>query len=104
MPFHTLDQIVRANYAQGGHWFDKGTKAWFGSRISRTIYPVADGAYFVTSEYTGFNSDGRAYSVRFAAADGSISTVGEFLAYRNRDAAHRAARKEQRLSKQLAVA
>jgi hypothetical protein len=102
--FHTLDQIIRANYAQGGHWFDKKTKAWFGSRISRTVYPVADGAYFVSSEYTNFDKDDRAYTVRFAAADGSISTVGEFLAYRNRDAAHRAARKEQKMHKEFVTA
>ena len=101
---HTLDQIIRANYAQGGHWFDKETKAYFGSRISRNVYPVADGAYFVSSEYTGFDKTGRAYTVRFSATDGSISTVGEFLEYRTRDAAHRAARNEQRRSKELAVA
>jgi hypothetical protein len=103
MTFHTMDQIKRAVAATGSHWFDADTLAWFGSRISSVVYPVPDGALFVTSEFTGFERASRAYTVRLATDDGSVSTVGEFLQYKTRDAAHRAAKLEQKLTRQLAA-
>lgn len=103
MALHTVEQIKRRVASTGSHWFDAETMRGFGTRVSSIVYPVADGAFFVTSEYTGFNRDGRAYTVRFADDNGNITNVGEFLQYRTRDAAHRAAKLERKLYKQLAA-
>ena len=83
------------NMASGRHWFKPETKRFFGSRIGSTFYPcfVRRLSYFVTSEYTGFNKQGRAYSVRQINWDtGEVDTVGNFLAYRSYTGAHRKAK------------
>lgn len=92
----TTTTDLRQRYQWGnpnGHWFDADTLRWFGSRIHATIYRCPDGgALFVTSEYTGFDRTGRAFTVRRINPDGwDIETVGEFLAYASRSGAHAAA-------------
>jgi len=79
------------NTASGRHWFKPETKRFFGSYVSSTFYPCFDKrvSYFVTSEYTGFNKQGRAYSVRQINWDtGEVDTVGNFLTYKSRSYAH----------------
>lgn len=79
------------NTSSGQHWFKPETKRFFGSRVSSTFYPCFDKrvSYFVTSEYTGFNKQGRAYSVRQINWDtGEVDTVGTFLSYKSRAGAH----------------
>ena len=95
MALHTIDQAKRAVRAAGGHWFDPETLRYFGSRISSTVYSVPGGCLFVSSEHTGFARLGRAYSVRYVSDAGQVETVGEFLQYQTRNAAHAAARREQ---------
>ena len=79
------------NTASGRHWFKPETKRFFGSRIGSAFYPCFDKrlTYFVTSEYTGFDKTGRAYSIRSINWDtGEVDTVGTFLAYKSRSYAH----------------
>ena len=83
------------NTSSGRHWFKPETKRFFGHRVSSTFYPCFDKrvSYFVTSEYTGFNKQGRAYSVRQINWDtGEVDTVGKFLSYWTHTGAHRKAK------------
>ena len=85
-----MGDVERFSELAGQHWFSTDTKRFFGSRIGGTLY---GGRYFVSSEYTGFNHDGRAYTVRYVENDGGIGTVGDFLEYETYGKAHRVAAK-----------
>jgi hypothetical protein len=74
--YKDLEAIKAANLNSGSRFFEPGTLAWWKSRVSSKIWPVADGAYFVTSERCG--DDPRMYTVRFVDAAGDINTVGGF--------------------------
>jgi hypothetical protein len=87
---HTLDQIKRAAYGAGSHWFDRSAMRYFNSRIGERVHPVPGGALFVSSEQFDWNSP-RLYSVRSCTFEGSIDTVGEFQQYATNSAAHAAA-------------
>ncbi len=92
---HTLDQIKRASYSAGSHWFDRGALRSFSSRISETVYPVAGGALFISSEkFRGLYEPDRErlYTVRSCSVDGDINTVGEFQQWRTAKQAHARAR------------
>ncbi len=83
-----LTAIKNAVKASGGHWFDKDTLAFFGSKIdSQYVWPVKGGAYFVSSEKCRWNNGPRLYSVRFCSDAGDIDTVGEFQGYKTAKAA-----------------
>jgi hypothetical protein len=74
--YKDLAAMRAANEAAGKLFFDPETLKFWQSRVSSKIWPVADGAYFVTSERVG---DGpRRYSVRFIGDDGNVSTIGDF--------------------------
>ena len=99
MPFiSSASQLERYS----GHFFDADTMRLFGSRLHSRIYPVGNGAYFVTSELSHNGSD-RRYTVRFATVkidDGGkiafdIDIAGEFRQYATRSGAHAAARNRQ---------
>jgi len=77
-PFDTVDDIAEANRADGGHWFDEETLAFFGTRFETS---VLYGRYFVTSEQDPQGkawSGERLFSVRRADALGRVRTVGQF--------------------------
>lgn len=96
---HSLYQIKRAAENAGSHWFSPTALRFFSSRISRRVYPVPNGALFISSEqFRPFRGeDGpRLYSVRSCTCDGRVDTVGDFQQYRTREAAHNAAAKMQR--------
>ena len=85
--YNTLDEIKADNPL----WFSHDTMSFFSSRVEETIYPVADGAYFVTSEKPPYGP--RAWSVRFAKDGGKdIHTVGDFCSHPSSDQAHQRAR------------
>lgn len=93
MAFRTIADIKRANKELGHHWFSPDTMRFFSSRVLREVY---GGRYFVTSEqfYPVLGEAyARRYTIRVAADDGSIDTVGEFQAYKTARAAKAAARK-----------
>jgi hypothetical protein len=94
--FRTVADVRRANAAIGHYFFDRDALRFFGSRVGSTVY---GGRYFVTSERdeaissrfpAAWNGE-RRYTVREAAADGSVSTVGAFGAYATGAAARRVA-------------
>lgn len=86
---NSIDEIMALHT---GHWFDKDTLRFFGSRISKRVYPAPNGTYFVSSERNGDSP--RLYTVRLAFLDAGkaeIRTVGEFQGFVTSAAAHRAA-------------
>ena len=87
---NTIEEIKQANRYAGQHWFDADTMRFFRSRVSDKVYPVKDGAYFVSSERFTDNSP-RLHSVRRAYDDGRVETVGEFQGYATGQQAHDAA-------------
>ena len=86
-----LNTITAIKCRHQGHWFEPGALRFFNSKFPRrAVYPVPDGAFFISSEYskgvyisTGWVPDGPVrYSVRFCSEeDGSISTASEFQEY-----------------------
>jgi hypothetical protein len=88
----TIEQITARNRETGHHFFDADTLRFFRSRINARVYHAhATGvAYFVTSEQAPHSP--RRYTLRrFDQATGEVETVGEFLQYATRSAAHNAA-------------
>ena len=75
--FSTMEDVIAANQAAGGHWFDPQTLAYFRGRIETDLI---DGRWFVSSEQHGEDAP-RMYTVRAVASDGTVSTVGEYHAY-----------------------
>ena len=106
-----LNTITAIKRRHEGHWFEPGSLRFFNSKFPRrAVYPVPDGAFFISSEYskgvyisTGWIPDGPVrYSVRFISdADGSIDTVSEFQEYETLEEAREAARAFQRACKVL---
>lgn len=96
---HNMYQIKRAAENADSGWFYPPILGFFSSRFSRRVYPVPNGALFISSDLARpFRGDDgpRLYSVRSCTCDGRIDTVGEFQQYRTREAAHNAAAKMQR--------
>ncbi len=79
--FATIEQIIRQNQMLGHHWFDKGTKRFFSSRVLPKVYA---GRYFITSEVAPYADNVKRYTIREAHKDGKISTLGDFQAYKTR--------------------
>jgi hypothetical protein len=90
-PYRSIDEVAEANAATGHHWFDADTMRGFGTRLGDG--DLYGGRFFVSSDYTGFDRMGRAYTVRVALPDGSIDDVGGFLAFPTRAQAHGAAKR-----------
>ena len=93
----TIKEIERKT---GGHWWDKSSMRFFGTRVHEAVYEGPGGVFFVTSERPPHGP--RRCSVREFVLEpeegqaphhvkGSIETRGEFCAYR-RYIAHRLAR------------
>lgn len=84
----SMADVRRRSAETGHHWFSRKTMQFFKSRIESTLYK---NGCFVTSEEPPYGA--RRYSVRRAMADGSIETVGDFMAYRHVEDARAAARR-----------
>ncbi len=88
---NSMDEIIAAaNGGESPYWFSEESMAWFNTLLCSKVYPVADGAYFVTGERSG--SEPRKWTVRFCSDDGSIENIGTFQQYEDAKAAHWAAR------------
>src|SRR5687768_6031203 len=72
LPYSTVPEIVAANRAAGGHFFDRDTMRTFRTRIE---VPVYGGRYFITSDVLN-EDDGPTYSVRVASDAGHVRTAG----------------------------
>jgi hypothetical protein len=87
----TIADIRRRISTGGSRFLDPETMRFWDSRLINRVYEGAeDRAYFVTSETDSTGRD-RRYTVRMSREDGSVETVGEFRAYRDRWAGLRAA-------------
>ncbi len=74
----TIIDIMKSHKANGGHFFDKDTMRYFQSKC----YPEVFGDYFITSEVSPEGE--MRYTLRhFSREDWSITTVGDFFAYKN---------------------
>lgn len=69
--FKTLAEIKAANKSIGHYFFSRDTMRFHDSRILPGLY---GGRFFVTSERHPVIEGARAYSVRMANRDGSISS------------------------------
>ena len=75
--FTTIEQIKRASYNVGSHWFEPSSMRFFRSRILSEVFHGPGGVYFVSSE-KGPNGI-RAYTIRkFNPKDADISAFGPF--------------------------
>lgn len=82
IPFsNVLDYYERKQ--PDGHWFDRDTLRFFGSRLPSIAYETNAGLLFITSE-RDFDGQRRYYNVRRQTVDGHIKTVGPFNEYRTR--------------------
>lgn len=90
----TINDIQAAMRARGSHWWDPDTMRYFGCRVSDAVLQGPGGIYFVTSEYTGFDRQGRGYTVRkFDPDTCDIANAESLNSYASRSGALNAARK-----------
>lgn len=87
--YKSMAEVRRANANAGRFFFSPDTMDFFDSRVESGLY---GGRYFITSEKKGFQSTERAYTVREAKPDGSIETVGGFLAFNTLECARESVR------------
>jgi len=81
MSFKNITEIKRANKQAGQHWFSTSTMRFFESRAHPGVY---GGRYFISSEQfidSRGNADPRRYTIREAAPDGTVDTVGDFQGF-----------------------
>jgi len=94
------------NKKPNGHWFDKNTLSFFGSKLPEYAYalnsnlnatydkPSDNWYYFISSEkhpYPDFQHMVRRYTIRaLDTRTGDMETVGEFGAYPTKDQARNA--------------
>lgn len=81
--FGSIEEVIAANEALGHCWFAASSMVFFGTLIETGLIR---GRYFITSDDDMRGQD-RRFTVREAAADGSVSTVGDLRAYETLDAA-----------------
>jgi hypothetical protein len=82
-PFHTIEQMKRANEQAGLHFFDRDTMRFFRSRVAPGIY---SGRVFITSEQFDASSP-RLYTVRALRNDGSTTELSGFQQFESLRAA-----------------
>lgn len=96
---YTLRQIRQAAKNAGSVWFSPTVLQFSATRISDRVYPVPNGALFISSEQVcplGGENGPRLYSIRSCRCDGIMATVGEFQQYQTYETAHNAAAKMQK--------
>lgn len=102
--FLTIEEIIKKSSARGGHFFDKETLEFFGSKVLPKVY---GGCYFITSEQDkGFYgsdfvlrqawSGERRFTIRRCDEEGYIDTVGEFGGFDSLEAAEQAVHERMR--------
>lgn len=91
MALFSIDAIKKANAEAGSFYFSPDTMRFFKSRVMSDVFPLEDGALFVTSERR--EGDVRRYTIRRAWDDGDITTLDGFQAYTSRNGALKAAKK-----------
>jgi hypothetical protein len=83
----TIEDIRQAAKNGGSEWFGKSNMEYFATIVLPDVYPVDNGAYFVTSETIESWGEGtRYYSVRLITVNpvngkADITTVGTYMGY-----------------------
>lgn len=71
-----IDNVIEANKAAGGSFFDTRTVLYFKDKVLPTMY---GGKFFVS--YDLLENEGKRFTVRQALSNGLIKAVGERHAY-----------------------
>lgn len=91
MALSTIEAIKKANQEAGYFYFSPDTMRFFKGRVMSEVFPLKDGALFVTSERAA--GDIRRYTIRRAFDNGTIETLDGFQDYISRNGALKAAKK-----------
>lgn len=96
--FRTIQDIINANYKNGGHFFDPESMRFFRSKV---YDDVIGGRCFITSEqdisyYPIYHKEPREYTLRSSDEEGNIDTIGEFGQYSSLRQVRAAAKEEPR--------
>ena len=83
----TISEVKSIDKSNGGHFFDKDTMKFWGTRIETSVFK---NGCFVTSE-DNYNKTKRLYTVRRFNGK-SIDTIGDFQQYKTKESAREAAR------------
>ena len=70
-----MADVKQANKNAGYYFFSKDTMRFFGTRIVSTLYKNNT---FITTDYTGFERNNRAYSVRVFHPETGIVNTAKF--------------------------
>ena len=70
-----MADVKQANKDAGYYFFSRDTMRFFGTRIESTLYKNNT---FITSDYTGFERNNRAYSVRVFHPETRIVNTAKF--------------------------
>lgn len=91
---HPVIQAYQTRTRNSGHFFDRDTMRFFGSRLmGEHLYDATTGdVYFVTSELD-FHGGDRRYTVRVLDTDGGIREASTFREHASRGVALRAMRR-----------
>ncbi len=77
-----ITEIKRDMVADGSHWWDTDTMAFFGTKVSSRVYNGPGGVYFVTEDSAPFHRGPRGYTIREYLPDSlSIRTEGDIVQY-----------------------
>lgn len=76
-----IDNVVEANKAAGGTFFDNRTICYFKNKVLPTMY---GGKYFISYDVT---DEGKRFTVRKVLAGGLIGKVGDLHAYASKSSA-----------------
>lgn len=71
----TIADVKQANKDAGYYFFSRDTMRFFGTRIESALYKNNT---FITSDYTGFERNNRAYSVRVFHPETGIVNTAKF--------------------------
>ena len=71
----TIADVKQANKDAGYYFFSRDTMRFFGTRIVSTLYKNNT---FITTDYTGFERNNRAYSVRVFHPETGIVNTAKF--------------------------
>lgn len=86
----TANAIQANMQSAGSHWWDADSMRFFGTKVVGSVFNSPTSAYFVTSDFTGFDRKHRGFTVRkYDRAKNNIDTIGDVGAYATRNDAAR---------------
>lgn len=86
----TINAIQARMQSAGSHWWDHSSMKFFGTKVVGSVFNGPTGAYFVTTDYTGFERTTKGFTVRkYDPAKNNIDTIGDMAQYDTRTEAAR---------------